>query len=60
MSNIVPIQTRYAGCLFRSRIEARWAVFFDQLKIPWRYEPEGYDLGEQGWYLPDFLLYPNT
>jgi hypothetical protein len=58
--DIVPIQTRYAGCLFRSRLEARWAVFFDQLAIPWRYEYEGYDLGEEGPYLPDFLLYPDT
>lgn len=35
------IQTRYAGCHFRSRQEARWAVFFDALGIPWEYEPEG-------------------
>lgn len=57
---ITPIQTRYAGCLFRSRLEARWAVFFDELDIPWRYEHQGYDLGEAGTYLPDFLLYPDT
>lgn len=25
------IETRYAGCRFRSRLEARWAVFFDHL-----------------------------
>lgn len=60
MSDITPIQTRYGGCLFRSRLEARWAVFFDQLSIPWLYEHEGYDLGADGRYLPDFLLYPNT
>jgi hypothetical protein len=50
------IQTRYAGCYFRSRLEARWAVFFDTLSIEWRYEPEGFDLGDMGWYLPDFYL----
>lgn len=50
------IETRYQGCLFRSRLEARWAVFFDALEIPWEYEKEGYDLGEAGWYLPDFWL----
>jgi hypothetical protein len=35
-------------------------VFFDHLNIPWRYEHQGYDLGEEGPYLPDFLLYPDT
>ncbi|GAA1606930.1 hypothetical protein GCM10009804_73650 [Kribbella hippodromi] len=60
MSRIAPIQTHYAGCHFRSRLEARWAVFFDSLDIPWLYEPEGYHLGDAGTYLPDFLLYPDT
>lgn len=50
------IQTDYAGCKFRSRLEARWAVFFDALGIVWEYEPEGFDLGPAGWYLPDFRL----
>lgn len=49
------IETRYKGYRFRSRLEARWAVFFDALGIKWEYEPEGYDLGEAGWYLPDFI-----
>lgn len=49
------IQTHYAGCCFRSRIEARWAVFFDYLGIGWDYEPQGFDL-PSGLYLPDFLL----
>jgi hypothetical protein len=39
-----PIETLYRGYRFRSRLEARWAVFFDRARIPWRYEPEGYDL----------------
>lgn len=51
-----PIQTRYAGCHFRSRLEARYAVFFDRLGIQWEYEPEGYATPD-GWYLPDFLLH---
>ena len=55
MSDIKPIETRYAGCHFRSRLEARWAVFFDALEIRWEYEPEGFDL-EAGPYLPDFRL----
>lgn len=49
------IETEYAGHRFRSRLEARWAVFFDHLDIKWLYEPQGYDLrGPQ--YLPDFWL----
>jgi hypothetical protein len=51
-----PIETRYRGYRFRSRLEARWAVFFDALGVPWEYEREGYDLGEHGYYLPDFWL----
>ncbi len=50
------IETIYHGYRFRSRLEARWAVFFDQLGIPYQYEPEGFDLDEAGWYLPDFWL----
>lgn len=50
------IETSYGGYRFRSRLEARWAVFFDALGVKWGYEPEGYDLGDAGWYLPDFWL----
>lgn len=52
-----PIETRYHGCRFRSRLEAKWAVFFDCMDIEWEYEPEGYDLGDGIWYLPDFRLH---
>jgi hypothetical protein len=31
-------------------------VYFDAINWEWEYEPEGYDLGEAGWYLPDFFL----
>jgi len=50
------IDTFYQGHLFRSRLEARWAVFFDALEIKWEYEADGYDLGGGIWYLPDFWL----
>lgn len=53
---IKAIETRYKGYRFRSRLEARWAVFFDALGVRWEYEPEGFDLGSNGWYLPDFLV----
>ena len=49
------IQTRYGGCYFRSRIEARWARFFDCMGIIWEYEPQGFEL-KSGPYLPDFQL----
>jgi hypothetical protein len=52
---IQAIQTNYAGHLFRSRLEARWAVFLDDLRVPWRYESEGFDLDGLA-YLPDFWL----
>lgn len=50
------IETKYKGYFFRSRLEARWAVFFDFLGIEWEYEKEGFDLGEGLRYLPDFWL----
>lgn len=53
---IKAIQTEYNGYKFRSRLEARWAVFFDALGVEYEYEKEGYDLGDLGYYLPDFWL----
>lgn len=53
---IKAIETVYNGYRFRSRLEARWAVFFDALGIKYEYEPEGFDLGKLGYYLPDFWL----
>lgn len=55
-SELKPIQTLYNGYHFRSRLEARWAVFFDSLKIRYEYESQGFDLGSGVWYLPDFWL----
>lgn len=43
-SGPTPIPTTYAGVKFRSRQEARWAVFFDALQLEWYYEVEGYQL----------------
>lgn len=53
---IKAIETHHNGYRFRSRAEARWSIFFDTLGLRWEYEPEGFDLGEHGWYLPDFFL----
>lgn len=49
--NIKAIPTTYAGTRFRSRLEARWAAFFDLAGVKWEYEP--FDL--DGW-APDFLI----
>jgi hypothetical protein len=56
---IKAIETRYKGYRFRSRLEARWAVFFDHVGWNWKYEHQGYTIGwadecsQRNW-LPDF------
>jgi hypothetical protein len=54
-TTVATIATTYRGTVFRSRLEARWAVFFDRLGVRWEYEAEGFELPD-GPYLPDFLL----
>lgn len=49
------IPTKYQGVQMRSRIEARWAAFFDFCGWRWEYEP--FDL--DGW-IPDFLIRGST
>lgn len=48
---IAAIPTMYRGRQYRSRLEAKWAAFFD--RIGWKHEYEPFDLN--GW-IPDFLL----
>ena len=55
---IKAIETEYNGYRFRSRLEARWAVFFDIIGVKYEYEPEGFDIDGVK-YLPDFYL-PNA
>lgn len=45
------IPTVYKGTRFRSRLEARWAAFFDICRWSWDYEP--IDLSG---YIPDFIM----
>lgn len=52
---ILAIPTTYKGITFRSRLEARWAVFFDVLGIHWEYEYHSCTDGGVC-YLPDFWL----
>lgn len=49
--SIAVIPTEYRGRTYRSRLEARWAAFFDRLGLAHEYEP--FDLGA---WSPDFLL----
>lgn len=56
---IKAIDTTYKGYKFRSRLEARFAVFMDALNIRWDYEIEGFNLPNTGKYLPDFFLPEN-
>lgn len=49
--SISAIPTIYKGRQYRSRLEARWAAFFDE--IGWTAEYEPFDLGK---WSPDFLL----
>ena len=52
--NVIAHRTFYAGVEFRSRLEAKWAAFFDLAGWSWEYEP--HDL--RG-YVPDFIIHPS-
>jgi hypothetical protein len=52
MADRIPsIPTTYKGIHFRSRLESRWAAFFDLVGWAWQYEPIDLD-----GYIPDFVL----
>ena len=53
---IKAIETMYKGYRFRSKLEAKWAVFFDALGIEWEYEPQGFEMSDETRYLPDFRV----
>jgi len=57
--DIASIPTEYNGTLFRSRLEARWAVFFHSMGIEYQYEPQHFEKDYSNRvirYLPDFYL----
>jgi hypothetical protein len=53
--------TVYRGIRFRSKTEARWAVFFDNLDITWVYEPTRQQISSGTYhvdfYIPDWDVY---
>ena len=52
MIKIPAIRTKYKNRIYRSRLEAKWAAFFDIMG--WSFEYEPYDLN--GW-IPDFVIF---
>lgn len=55
MQKTQAIETYYKNTRFRSRLEAKWALFFDELGIIWDYEPQGFE-SRGVRYLPDFYM----
>lgn len=55
VQTIQPIPTFYKGITYRSRVEARWQIFFNRLNLHAVWEKEGYPL-PSGWYLPDYWI----
>ena len=51
------VETKYEGYHFRSRSEARWAIFLDACGVDWEYEVEHYENADGQGYVPDFLLH---
>lgn len=47
------IPTNFNGTVYRSRLEARWALFFEEIGVIALYEP--WDIGHG--YIPDFFLH---
>lgn len=41
---------------FRSRLEAKWAVYFHLLGVKWEYEPVKFELQNGDTYIPDFYF----
>ena len=56
MNTIKAIETWHDGILYRSRAEARMAVFLTHAGIEFKYEYEGYLMSNGQRYLPDFIL----
>nr|CAG4718530.1 unnamed protein product [Naegleria fowleri] len=49
-------RTIHMGYCFRSKLEAKWAKFFESCSIPFFYEPYTFKLRDGTEYTPDFYL----
>lgn len=49
------IETKYKRIIFRSQLEAKWALFWDKLRLKWVYEPECV-FSDGTKYTPDFWI----
>jgi hypothetical protein len=56
MKTLTPRPTTYKGTTMRSRLEAGFAQWLDQMGWKWQYEPECF-AGPSGQWLPDFLIH---
>lgn len=53
------IETLYKNILFRSKLETRWAAYFDLCGIKWKYEPWALTVLDGAKcvnYIPDFII----
>lgn len=46
----------YSNVISESILEAKWAVFFDMIGIPWKHKPKSFLLKDGSHYTPDFYL----
>lgn len=56
MRDVEAIGTEYGGTTYRSRTEARWAIFFEALGVEAEYEAHPIRLSTGAGYLPDFYI----
>lgn len=55
MNTIKAVPTTYRGIMFRSGLEAKWAIMLDMIGIQFKYESRLFKTSD-GYYLPDFWL----
>lgn len=55
--DVEAIETEYEGVKYRSRTEARWAVFLEHLGLHFDYEKQLVTLSSGEKYLPDFFIH---
>ncbi len=53
---IQAIPTAYKSIQYKSRLEARTAIFFNYLGLNFEYEPKFFEIEKDFWYVPDFYL----